>query len=58
MAQKGKIIQIVGPVVDVAFDAAQDGLPEIYDALVITRDNGDTLIAECEQHQPRLDSRP
>ena len=50
MAQKGKIIQIVGPVVDVAFDAAQDGLPEIYDALVIARDNGDTLIAECEQH--------
>ncbi len=50
MAKKGKIIQIVGPVVDVAFDAAEDGLPEIYDALEITRDNGDTLIAECEQH--------
>ncbi len=49
MAKKGKIIQIVGPVVDVAFDAA-DGLPEIYDALEITRDNGDTLVAECEQH--------
>ena len=49
MAKKGKIIQIVGPVVDVAFDAAE-GLPEIYDALEITRDNGATLVAECEQH--------
>lgn len=50
MAKKGKIIQIVGPVVDVAFDTAESELPEIYDALVITRDNGDKLIAECEQH--------
>ena len=50
MAKKGKIIQIVGPVVDVAFDAAEDGLPEIYDALEITRPNGDVIVIECEQH--------
>ena len=50
MASKGKIIQIVGPVVDVAFDTAEDELPEVYDALEITRDNGQKLIVECEQH--------
>ncbi len=50
MAKTGKIIQIVGPVVDVTFDTAEGELPEIYDALEITRDNGDKLIIECEQH--------
>jgi len=47
----GKIIQIVGPVIDVSFDLTEDQeLPSILDALEITRDNGDTLIIECEQH--------
>ena len=50
MAKTGKIIQIVGPVVDVTFDTAEGELPEIYDALEITRDNGAKLIVECEQH--------
>jgi F-type H+-transporting ATPase subunit beta len=47
----GKIIQIVGPVIDVSFDLTEDQeLPAILDALEIVRDNGDTLIIECEQH--------
>ena len=50
MAKTGKIIQIVGPVVDVAFDTTEGELPEIYDALEITRDNGAKLVIECEQH--------
>ena len=50
MAKTGKIIQIVGAVVDVAFDVTDGGLPEIYDALEITRDNGAKLLVECEQH--------
>lgn len=50
MAKAGKIIQIVGPVVDVTFDTSEGELPEIYDALEITRDNGAKLIIECEQH--------
>ena len=50
MAKTGKIIQIVGPVVDVTFDTSEGELPEIYDALEITRDNGAKLIVECEQH--------
>ena len=50
MANKGKIIQIVGPVVDVAFDVTAGELPVIYDALEITRDNGEKMLVECEQH--------
>ncbi len=47
----GKIIQIVGPVVDVSFDLVGDQkLPSILDALEITRENGDTFIVECQQH--------
>jgi len=49
MANVGKIIQLIGPVVDVRFDS--DGsLPNIYDALVVTRENGDKVILECQQH--------
>ena len=50
MANTGKIIQIVGPVVDVAFDLSAGELPVIYDALEIKRDNGEKLLVECQQH--------
>lgn len=43
---KGKITQIIGPVIDVEF---KDGSPQIYNALTLTRDNGDTLYLEVEQ---------
>ncbi|NPA36468.1 MAG: F0F1 ATP synthase subunit beta [Chlorobi bacterium] len=47
----GKIIQIVGPVIDVSFDLQENQeLPSILDALEITRENGDVLIVECQQH--------
>jgi F-type H+/Na+-transporting ATPase subunit beta len=46
----GKIIQVIGPVVDVSFDQEGSILPEIYDALEIERDNGQMLVLECEQH--------
>ncbi|MBU0486971.1 MAG: F0F1 ATP synthase subunit beta [Bacteroidetes bacterium] len=46
---KGKISQIIGPVVDVVFENNKD-LPNIYDALEITRDTGEKLIIECQQH--------
>ena len=54
MADKriGKIVQVIGPVVDVEFEAGH--LPEIYNALRIQRDDeGDgtiDVIAEVEQH--------
>ena len=44
----GKISQIIGAVVDVTFDN-EGMLPNIYDALEVKRDDGDTLILECQQ---------
>ncbi len=44
---KGKITQIIGPVVDVAFD---DELPAIYDALHVKTPDGTTLVLEVEKH--------
>src|SRR5262245_59584296 len=52
-AKTGKVVQIIGPVVDVEFEGGH--LPEIYSAVRITsdaRDAGDRIdvIAEVEQH--------
>lgn len=46
----GEIIQVIGPVVDVAFSEAEDELPNIHDALIITRDDKSKLVVECQQH--------
>ena len=46
----GKIVQIIGPVVDVKFDSSKGSLPDIFDALEITKDNGKKIILECQQH--------
>ena len=45
---KGKVSQIIGAVVDVQFEEHRL-LPNIYEALEITKTNGDTIILECEQ---------
>ena len=51
MAQNtGKITQIIGPVVDVSFEALGSRLPNILDALQVTRANGQKVILECQQH--------
>ncbi len=50
MANVGKIKQIIGPVVDVSFDSATAKLPQIMSALEITRDNGQKMILEVQQH--------
>ena len=42
----GKIVQIIGPVVDVAFP--EEELPDIYDALEIPLDDGGTLVCEVQ----------
>ncbi len=44
---KGKVIQVMGPVVDVRFNEGE--LPEIYNALKIDN-NGKTLTVEVAQH--------
>src|SRR5580704_13587732 len=50
MPNIGKIKQIIGPVVDVSFDLAGSQLPSILSALEITRDNGQKVILEVQQH--------
>ena len=46
----GKIIQVIGPVIDVSFEETGDKLPSIHEALEITRADGQTLVIECQQH--------
>ena len=40
---------MIGPVVDVSFDT-DDSLPNILDALVVTKGNNQKVILECQQH--------
>ncbi|MBR4438316.1 MAG: F0F1 ATP synthase subunit beta [Bacteroidales bacterium] len=48
---KGRIAQIVGPVVDVSFQLAEnETLPSIHDALKVMRPNGRELTLEVQQH--------
>lgn len=46
----GKIIQIIGPVIDVSFEQEGSLLPNILDALEIKREDGSVLVCEVEQH--------
>jgi F-type H+-transporting ATPase subunit beta len=50
MANIGKITQVIGPVVDVSFDADGSKLPNILDALEVTKENGQKIILEVQQH--------
>ena len=48
--QKGKITQVIGAVIDVNF-ASEDGkLPNIMDALVVTKESGQAVVLEVQQH--------
>jgi F-type H+-transporting ATPase subunit beta len=47
---KGRILQVIGPVVDVEFTSGNDALPDIYEALEIPRSDGSRLVVECQQH--------
>ncbi len=46
----GKIIQVIGPVVDVSFEETGEKLPSIYEALEIEREDNQKLIIEVQQH--------
>ncbi len=51
MSEKfGTIAQVIGPVVDVAFNGDDNLLPPIYTALKIDREDGSELVLEVEQH--------
>ncbi|QZT34166.1 F0F1 ATP synthase subunit beta [Caldalkalibacillus thermarum TA2.A1] len=45
---KGRIIQVMGPVVDIQFESGQ--LPDIYNAITIERPQGGTLTVEAAVH--------
>ncbi len=47
---KGKVAQVIGPVVDVSFDGEGSTLPAILNALSVTKSNGQGLILEVQQH--------
>ena len=51
-ALTGRISQVIGPVVDVHFEAEGDKvlLPAINDALTVTRSDGRRIIIEVQQH--------
>ncbi len=44
----GKIVQVLGPVVDIQFPP--DELPEIYNAVEVEMDSGITLVLEVQSH--------
>ncbi len=50
MANIGKITQVIGPVVDVSFDSVGAKLPNILDSLIVTKENGQKVVLECQQH--------
>src|SRR3954467_4066090 len=47
MANVGKVVQVIGPVLDVEFEP--EHLPELYNAVTVSVDGG-KLVAEVEQH--------
>ncbi len=46
---KGKIAQVIGPVIDVSFEKGVE-LPNIYDALEVHRQDGTRVVLEVQQH--------
>lgn len=48
-AIKGKVAQVIGPVVDVSFDKGVE-LPNIYDALEVRKSDGTRVILEVQSH--------
>ena len=45
----GRISQVIGPVVDVAFENTNK-LPSIYESLEVVNDQGLRIVLECQQH--------
>src|SRR3546814_4015042 len=50
MPNVGKIVQVIGPVVDVSFSAENAELPKIYNAITVAKPDGEVLVLECQQH--------
>jgi F-type H+-transporting ATPase subunit beta len=50
MANIGKITQVIGPVVDVSFEAEGATPPNILDALEVIKSDGTRVVLEVQQH--------
>lgn len=50
MANIGRISQVIGPVIDVSFAGANSKLPQILNALYVTKPNGAKVVLEVQQH--------
>jgi F-type H+-transporting ATPase subunit beta len=48
-AIKGKVSQVIGPVVDVSFEKGVE-LPNIYDALEVRKSDGTRVVLEVQSH--------
>ena len=48
MAAEGRVVQVIGTVVDVEFPP--NGLPGLFDAVVITMGDGTRVVSEVQQH--------
>jgi F-type H+/Na+-transporting ATPase subunit beta len=46
----GKVIQVVGPVVDVSFEGESSTLPRILEAMIVSKTDGQKVVLECQQH--------
>ncbi len=46
----GKVSKVIGAVVDVEFSLKNSSLPEIYDSLVINKEDGSVLVLEVQSH--------
>lgn len=47
--KKGKIIQIIGSVIDVSFEEAKN-LPKLFNALKVKKNDGSTVFLECQSY--------
>ena len=47
---KGKVTQVIGPVVDITFENENHDLPQIHEALIVNVNENRKLIVECQQH--------
>ncbi|MDA8876975.1 F0F1 ATP synthase subunit beta [bacterium] len=49
-AKTGKITQVIGPVIDVAFSKGSGELPNIFDALEVVNQKGIKIVLETQRH--------
>ncbi len=47
---KGKVVQVIGPVLDVEFSGEGSVLPKIFNSLELVRKDGSVLVLEVQQH--------